>query len=432
MQRDAMAELVKWKNSARRKPLVLNGARQVGKTWLLREFGKRHFDNVAYVNFDSDASVVKQFDLDFDTGRLITALQAHTHEKIQPHKTLVIFDEIQECPAALTSLKYFCENAHEYAVCAAGSLLGVTVHSGSGYPVGKVSNLDLHPLTFFEFLDAVGEGQLRELISASNLQTLVSFHEKLKSLLRTYCFVGGMPEAVCAFADSGNLDEARDVQRDILLGYERDISKHLSPKETEHCLAAFKSIPQHLGRENKKFVFGNIASGARASNYRFAITWMVQAGIALRVPRASKPGVPLGAYSDDSAFKLFMCDVGLLGASSGIDAGSVIDGNRIFTEFKGALAEQYVCQQLFAAGFSPSYWSARNSTGEIDFLVQRGGRIYPIEVKAEENLRAKSLRAFNERFDGVSCRRLSGSPYREQDWMVNVPLYAACAPDVWG
>ena len=344
---------------------------------------------------------------------------------------MIIFDEIQECPATLISLKYFCENVRNYAVCAAGSLLGITVHKGSGYSVGKVNNLDLYPLTFLEFLQATGEGELRALIESANIEALASFHEKLKNLLKTYYFVGGMPEVVQTFVDSANLDEAREVQEDIILSYERDMSKHLTLKETEFCIAAYRSIPQHLGHENKKFVFGNIATSARASNYRFAITWLSQAGIALRVSRISKPGIPLASYADEQAFKLFMLDVGLLAALSGLDSSSVVDGNKIFTEFKGSLTEQYVCQQLFASGMTPFYWSAKNSTGEIDFLVQRAMQVYPIEVKAEENLRAKSLRAFNSKFENMNCRRFSLSFWRAQDWMCNVPLYAVCAPNFW-
>lgn len=431
VERDLMGRLVAWKDSRRRKPLVLNGARQVGKTWLLREFGRMYFGNVAYVSLDNNPRMAAQFDEGYDIPRLITMLQAETHERILPGETLIIFDEIQECPKALTSLKYFCEDAPEYAVAAAGSLLGVTVHSGSGYPVGKVNALDLHPMTFGEFLDAMGEGVLREVVEKGDRSSIDAFSSRLVSLLRRYYFVGGMPEAVAAFADTGVLADAREVQDEVLLGYERDISKHLTPRETEFTLAAWHSIPAHLSRENKKFVFGHIRDGARARDYRSAITWMTQAGIAVRVPRVSKPGVPLSAYADEGAFRLFGLDVGLLGAMAQLDERSVVKGNALFTEFKGALTEQYVCQELVALGLAPYYWSAENSSGEIDFLVQESGRTYPIEVKAEENLRAKSLAAFNRAHDGMLCRRFSLSGFRDEGWMRNVPLYAIGGRSNW-
>jgi predicted AAA+ superfamily ATPase len=431
MERDLMERLAAWKEAPRRKPLVLNGARQVGKTWLLKEFGRRHFDNVAYVSFDNNPQMAAQFDAGYDIPRLLTMLQAETRERIVPEKTLIIFDEIQECPKALTSLKYFCEEAPECAVAAAGSLLGVTVHSGTGYPVGKVNSLDLHPLTFGEYLDAAGEGMLREIIDQGDEAAIDAFSGRLTSLLRRYYMVGGMPEVVSTFVETGRISDARQVQKDILLGYERDISKHLTPRETEFTLAAWNSIPSHLSRENKKFVFGHIKSGARARDYRSAITWMVQAGIANCVPRVSKPGVPLAAYADEGAFKLFGLDVGLLGAMTGLDEASVVDGNALFTEFKGALTEQYVCQELVALGLDPFYWSAENSTGEIDFLVQDAGRTYPIEVKSEENLRAKSLASFNRTYEGMRCRRFSLSGFREESWMRNVPLYAIGNPATW-
>lgn len=431
MERFLMNDLLAWKDSSRRKPLILNGARQVGKTWLLKEFGRLHFENVVYVNFDGNPRLAAQFEADYDIARILDALRIETHEPIVAGKTLVIFDEIQECPRALTSLKYFCENAREYHVAAAGSLLGVSLHEGTGYPVGKVNTLNLYPMSFREFLDAVGERLLRKLVDGGDFGAIQPFSEKLVSLLKTYYYVGGMPEAVVAYAESGDLEEARAVQREILFGYERDISKHLSVRETEFTLAAWKSIPAHLSRENRKFVFGHIRDGARARDYRAAITWLAQAGVSVRVSRVSKPGIPLSAYADEGAFKLFLVDVGLLGAMAGLDSRSVLDGNAIYEEFKGALTEQYVCQQLVSEGLVPYYWSAENSRGEIDFLVQRGPDVYPIEVKAEENVRARSLRAFNGANDGMHCRRFSLSGYRDEGWMVNVPLYAIGSPSNW-
>lgn len=425
MERFLMDDLVGWKNSVRRKPLVLNGARQVGKTWLLMEFGARHFESVAYVNLDNNLGLASQFDVGYDLPRILLMIQAESGQRVIPGKTLVVLDEVQECPKALTSLKYFCENAPELAVAAAGSLLGITFHEGTGYPVGKVDMLDLHPLSFREFLDATGNPMLREVVDSGDKQLLGSLAAKFRELLKQYYFVGGMPEAVATFVESADLSAVRAVQEGVLFGYERDISKHLGAAGAERALSAWRSLPVHLGQENKKFVFGHIGEGARARDYRSAITWLTQAGIATRVPRVSKPGVPLSAYADESAFKLFSLDVGLLCALSRLDASSIVDGNALFTEFRGALTEQYVCQQLVSdCNLSPCYWSAENSRGEVDFLVQRGGRVYPIEVKAEENLRSKSLRAFSGRYPGTVPRRFSLSGFCDQGWMRNVPLYA--------
>ena len=432
MERFLMDDLVGWKNSVRRKPLVLNGARQVGKTWLLMEFGARHFESVAYVNLDNNLGLASQFDVGYDLPRILLMIQAESGQRVIPGKTLVVLDEVQECPKALTSLKYFCENAPELAVAAAGSLLGITFHEGTGYPVGKVDMLDLHPLSFREFLDATGNPMLREVVDSGDKQLLGSLAAKFRELLKQYYFVGGMPEAVATFVESADLSAVRAVQEGVLFGYERDISKHLGAAGVERALSAWRSLPAHLGQENKKFVFGHIGEGARARDYRSAITWLTQAGIATRVPRVSKPGVPLSAYADESAFKLFSLDVGLLCALSRLDASSIVDGNALFTEFRGALTEQYVCQQLVSdCNLSPCYWSAENSRGEVDFLVQRGGRVYPIEVEAEENLRSKSLRAFSGRYPGTVPRRFSLSGFCDQGWMRNVPLYAIGNSGSW-
>lgn len=432
MERFLMDDLVGWKNSVRRKPLVLNGARQVGKTWLLMEFGARHFESVAYVNLDNNLGLASQFDVGYDLPRILLMIQAESGQRVIPGKTLVVLDEVQECPKALTSLKYFCENVPELAVAAAGSLLGITFHEGTGYPVGKVDMLDLHPLSFREFLDATGNPMLREVVDSGDKQLLGSLAAKFRELLKQYYFVGGMPEAVATFVESADLSAVRAVQEGVLFGYERDILKHLGAAGAERALSAWRSLPAHLGQENKKFVFGHIGEGARARDYRSAITWLTQAGIATRVPRVSKPGVPLSAYADESAFKLFSLDVGLLCALSRLDASSIVDGNALFTEFRGALTEQYVCQQLVSdCNLSPCYWSAENSRGEVDFLVQRGGRVYPIEVKAEENLRSKSLGAFSGRYPGTVPRRFSLSGFCDQGWMRNVPLYAIGNSGSW-
>ena len=433
MERFLMKDLISWRTKSRRKPLILNGARQVGKTWLLKEFGRTQFKNVAYVNLDGNPRMCEQFELGYDIPRIISAIQFETGEIVSKGDTLIILDEIQACPKALTCLKYFCENAPGYVVAAAGSLLGITVHEGSGYPVGKVDTLDLYPLHFRELLVATGNRPLCDLLDSGDVNLINSFASKFIPLLRQYYFVGGMPEAVSAFLDRGMLDDAREVQLEILRGYGRDISKHLSRTETEYALAAWRSIPSHLGRENKKFVFSHIASGARAANYRVGITWLSQAGITTLVRRISKPGIPLRPYADDSAFKLFLVDVGLLGAMVQLDSETVVGGTEIFKEFKGSLTEQFVCQQLVSGcGLTPYYWSAENSSGEIDFLVQKSSSVYAIEVKAEENLRAKSLRAFKESHPGITAVRFSLSGYREQDWMRNVPLFALLNMKLWG
>lgn len=432
MERALMDKLVEWKNSPRRKPLILNGARQVGKTWLLKEFGRRHFANVAYINLDQNTAMQEQFELGYDIQRLVSAFQFETGEVIKEQETLVILDEIQECPKALTSLKYFCEEAPGLAVTAAGSLLGITIHSGTGYPVGKVNALDLYPMSFREFLAATGNAGMSELVASNDPAMINSFAGKITPLLRQYYYVGGMPEAAAAFLERGLLEDARSIQNQILSDYERDVSKHLSRAEAEYAIAAWRSIPSHLGRENKKFVFGHIAQGARARNYQSGITWLEQAGLVTKVRRISKPGLPLCPYADDAAFKLFLLDVGLLGAMVRLDKSTVIGGSTIFEEFKGALTEQYVCQQLVSeCRFTPYYWSAENSSGEIDFLAQGDNQVYAIEVKAEENLRSKSLRAFKQKHPWVSAVRFSMSGFREQDWMRNVPLYAIPSKALW-
>ncbi len=432
MDRFLMNSLVHWKESPHRKPLILNGARQVGKTWLLKEFARLHFDSVAYVTLDSNSVARALFDADLDPKRIIRDLSVLTGVSIEPHDTLIVLDEIQSAPKALTSLKYFCENAPEYAIAAAGSLLGISATAGTGYPVGKVNTLDLYPLSFREFLDATENRMLRELIDSGEVASIDTFSSKAITLLRQYYVVGGMPAVVDAFAGGEPLAVVRAMQDQILEDYLRDFAKHAPMRIYPRMVEAWGSIPEHLARENKKFVFGHIRKGARAKDYEEALTWLSQAGLIRKVPRVTKPGIPLSAYNDNKSFKVFLLDVGLLGAMAGLDPVNVLDGNAAFTELKGSLAEQYVCQQLVSdCGFDPFYWSAENSKGEIDFLVQRGGRVFPIEVKAEENLRAKSLRAFKGSYPETAPIRFSLSGYREQDWMKNIPLYAISNTELW-
>ncbi|WP_226808944.1 ATP-binding protein [Collinsella sp. AK_207A] len=427
-----MDRLVGWKGSERRKPLIVNGARQVGKTWILKELGRLHFESVAYVSLDKDERARRFFEPDLDPRRIVSSLSLHLDMDIDPGRTLVVLDEIQSCPAAITSLKYFCEDAQEYHVAAAGSLLGISATHGTGFPVGKVSTLNLFPLSFTEFLCATGSGRYAELVERGDHAMMDTFSDKLKELLRTYYIVGGMPEAVNAYIGTADVRDARGVQDQILTDYTSDFAKHVPANLLARTMLAWDSIPKHLSKENKKFVFGQVRKGARAADFEESLRWLEQAGLVTKVPRVSKPGMPLKAYRDQNAFKVFMLDIGLLGAMSGLSPAAMVDGGGIFTEFKGALTEQYVCQQLVSdCGLAPYYWSAENSSGEIDFLVQDGSGVYPIEVKAEENLRAKSLRAFNERYEGMSPRRFSMSGFRDQGWMRNIPLYAIGNPGNW-
>ncbi len=386
-------------------------------------------DNYSQYLFALDPLARSYFDSGFDIARIIASLSLDMD--IQPGKTLVVLDEAQACPKAITSLKYFCEDAPEYAVAAAGSLLGISATEGTGYPVGKVNMLDLYPLTFTEFLDATGNGRFGELIGSGDTEMMNAFSSKLAELLKQYYVVGGMPEAVNAYVTERDVRAARAVQQEILNGYASGFAKHIPPRLLARTMLAWQSIPRHLSQENKKFIFGQVRKGARAADFEESLAWLQQAGLIYKVRRVSKLHVPLSSYCEMNAFKVFMVDVGLLGAMSGLEPGDVIDGNKVFTEFKGALTEQYVCQQLISeCGLSPYYWSAENSTGKIDFLVQDGG-VFAIEVKAEENLRAKSLRAFKDAHPEVSAVRFSLSGYRVQDWMRNVPLFVVACRALW-
>lgn len=431
-----MSRLESWKDAPRRKPLLLHGARQVGKTWLLRAFGRRHFDNVAYINFDGNPTTQTLFEQGYDLPQLLQGLQLSAGEPIIPGKTLLILDEVQACPKALTSLKYFNEERPDLAVAAAGSLLGLTVHEGTGFPVGKVNSFNLHPLTFWEYLDAMDEQPLREVLSSGDTRLMTAFAARLTAHLRNYLYVGGMPEAVAAFADTHDYKTVRAIQTDILRGYELDLSKYMGARKLEAALAIFHAIPAQLSKENKRLVFGQVREGARARDFAFALTWLEQAGIVVLVSRVQKPGLPLGSYAAPDerrrAFKLFLVDVGLLGAMADLSARTIVEGSTIFEEFKGALTEQYVCEQLVAGcALQPYYWTNERSSAEIDFVVQQNGTIYGMEVRAAENLRSKSLRSFHDRYPEARCVRFSLSGYRTQDWLVNVPLFAVQNEKLW-
>lgn len=395
----------------------------MGKTWLMKEFGSRYFKNTAYVNFASGGGICRIFEEDYDIRRILQMLNIETGVKIEPEETLIIFDGIQEAPKAISCLKYFYENAPEYAVIAAGSLLGVAIHEGVSFPVGKIDVLDVHPLSYVEFLKAVGEEALAEQIEAGNYDIMNTFSDKYIHWLKSYYYIGGMPEAVSDYVENGDIYAVREIQNRLLELYENDFSKHTPNQELARIRLVWNSIPLQLAKENKKFFFGQIRQGARAKDFELAIEWLLDCGLITKVYRVSKPAVPLKAYTDFATFKIYLLDVGLLGAMSELDARSILEGNELFLEFKGALTEQYVLQQLVAeTTYTPYYFSA-SAHSEIDFMVQKEGGVVPVEVKAEENLRAKSLKAYCEKYKPFYAVRTSMANYRREEWMVNLPLY---------
>lgn len=425
MNRAKLAELIAWKNSTSRKPLIIRGARQVGKTWLMKEFGNTQYDQTVYVNFEKNKRLKALFTDDFDIKRVIVALQAESGLTIHAENTLLIFDEIQAVPEAITALKYFQEDAAEYHILAAGSLLGVALHSGISFPVGKVVFMDLYPLTFLEFLEAIGESALLEILHSADWKLITAYKSKYIERLRQYYYVGGMPEAVLKFSENNNFKEVREIQKQILDAYEHDFSKHAPSEIVPRIRMIWNSIPGQLAKENRKFIYGIIKEGSRAKDYESALSWLIDCGQVHKVCRVTKPAIPLKAYEDRSAFKMFLVDIGLLTAMGDVDAKTLLEGSTIFTEFKGSLTEQYVYQQLNNTNeYVIYYWSAERSTSEIDFLVQYNGLIVPIEVKAEENLQAKSLKVYLEKFSPTVSIRTSMSDFRKQDWLINLPLYA--------
>lgn len=424
MKREVIHQLYEWKEKRGRKPLILQGARQVGKTWLMKTFGKEAFEKCVYINFENDFRLSGLFEKDFDIQRILFEIQLATG--IMPDKeTLLLFDEIQEVKRGVTALKYFYENAPEFPIIAAGSLLGVATRQNDSFPVGKVDFLSIYPLSFWEFLNAIGKGAFVEAIKNKQWELLSSFEADLQGMLRQYFFVGGMPEAVKSFAEDGDMQTVRDIQKNILDAYDKDFSKHVPIAEVPRLRMVWNSICGQLSKENKKFIFGLLKEGARAKSFELAIEWLKDAGLVYKVNRTKKGLLPLSAYEDFSAFKLFLLDVGLLGAMCELPPSALLNKNSIFTDYKGALTEQFVFQQLRLNKCNKIfYWSAENSQGEIDFLVQNNDEIIPIEVKAEENLQAKSLKCFIERNPSLHGVRLSMSSFREQSWMSNFPLYA--------
>lgn len=424
MERSIYSSLKKWKESPTRKPLILQGARQVGKTYILKEFGAREYSEVVYINCDDNNDMQNMF-VDYDVDRIIRSLSAISGVSIKPSTTLLILDEIQEVERGLASLKYFCEKAPEYHVAVAGSLLGITLHEGTSFPVGKVDMLYMYPMDFEEFLLAMGKEQLVELLRNNSWAALTPLRGMLTELLRQYYFVGGMPEAVKTYVERGDIWEVRSIHSKIIDAYRNDMSKHVPKQQVQRINMVWNSIPSQLARDNKKFIYGALRKGARANDFEIAIQWLVDSGLVHKVHRISKPVVPLKFYEDMASFKLFLLDCGLLGALSQTPPEQILIGDNVFEEYKGAFTENYVLQQLKSLPRTfVYYYSNDNSTLEIDFVVQHEAHVIPIEVKAEENLRAKSLRQFVTDNAGLHGVRFSMSDYREQDWLTNVPLWA--------
>ena len=429
MERKIIEKLREWKKSLDRKPLILAGARQVGKTYILKEFGSREYENVAYLNCDHNEQARNLFAEGYDMQRIIIAIGALTHQTIKPGKTLIILDEIQELKHGLTALKYFYEDAPEYHVAVAGSLLGITMRHGESAPVGKVNILRMYPMDFEEYLMARGKNDILEVLKSHDVATISMLHTTLIGLLREYYFVGGMPESVSTFVKTLDPNAVRSVQNDILFIYRSDMSKHVSPNEAARISMVWQSIPSQLAKENKKFIYGAVKSGSRAKDFEMAIQWLVDAGLVYRISRVRNIAMPLKFYEDFSAFKLFLLDVGLLGALSEIEPDQMLLSDTAIKEYKGALTENYViCQMKCIHDLFPYYYSREDSKLEIDFVVQHKGIITPIEVKAEENLRSKSLRTFMDSHTDLKAIRFSMQKYIDQDWMKNVPLYAIHLP----
>lgn len=425
MERFALKQLVEWKNREDRKPLILNGARQVGKTWLLQEFARTEYKKTAYVVCRKNELARQIFSENFDVERILRSLSALTNVDITPGDTLIILDEVQEIPEAIESLKYFCEQAPEYHIAVAGSLLGISMHKGVSFPVGKVNELDIYPMSFGEFLLAKGETQAYKLLESRDFAATNLLHEKYVDLLRQYYYVGGMPEVVQKYVNTGALQEVRRIQQEILDGYDRDFSKHAPSEQVMRIRMVWESIPSQLFKENKKFIYGALKKGARAAEFEMAIQWLVDAGLLYKVPRCTKPELPLSIYEDLAAFKLYLLDVGLLGAMVQTEPAQVLINNNVFTEYKGGMTEQFVLQQMKSTIKTPVFYhKTDDSRLELDFVIQREGRLLPIEVKAGGNVRANSLSQMLKENPELKAVRYSMLPYKEQGQMTNVPLYA--------
>ena len=425
MYRFGIEELKKWKTRKHRKPLIIRGARQVGKTWLMKEFGSKFYTQYVYINFDNNERMKNLFEGDLDVQRIIIGLELYAGYKIDPDNMLLIFDEIQEVPKALTSLKYFNENAPQYQIVCAGSLLGIALHEGTSFPVGKVEFLDLYPLSYYEFMMALGKERFVTLLQGRQYSFATDFKQEYIDSLKQYYYVGGMPEVVQAFADNRDFNEVRTIQRRILSAYEQDFSKHAPNEAVPRIRMLWNSIPAQLTKENKKFIYGLIKEGARAKEYELALLWLTDCGLVHKVHRVTVPNLPLKAYEDIKAFKLFFVDVGLLSCMVGLKQGVLLDGNELVKEFKGALTEQYVLQELKTLkGINTYYWTADRGTAEVDFVIDNGDDVFPVEVKAEINLQAKSLKVYREKFHPMKSIRTSMADYRDEGWLLNLPLWA--------
>ncbi len=425
MYRCAIEELYKWKDSPSRKPLIIEGARQVGKTWLMKEFGAKAYEDTVYINFDSNKQMSELFSVDLDVKRLLFGIELYAGKKINPQNTLIIFDEVQEVPKALSSLKYFCEEAPRYSIICAGSLLGIALHEGTSFPVGKVDFLKLYPLSYKEFLMATGNERFARLLEQHDFSMITGFKQVYIDALKQYFFVGGMPEAVLSFCTNADFNEVRAIHQRILNAYEQDFSKHAPHTVVPNIRMLWNSIPSQLAKENKKFIYGLIREGARAKEYEAAMLWLSDCGLIHKVHRVNIPHLPLKAYGDLRAFKLFTLDVGLLAAMTGLRPTTLLEGNELFVEFKGALTEQFVLQELMTLEhISAYYYTNDKSSAEIDFVVDDGERVIPVEVKAQENLMAKSLKVYNEKFNPALSVRTSMTNYKREERLVNLPLYA--------
>ena len=424
MNRIAYQKLLDWKNKSNRLPLIIQGARQVGKTWLMKEFGRNEYEHTAYFNFESSIELHNIFKSGFNISRIIKSLEILNGNEINPDNTLIIFDEIQSCPEALTSLKYFQENAPNFHVFAAGSLLGVAMHQGVSFPVGIVHLFTLYPLTFHEYLQAINENALLMAIIQNDHEILKSFHGILTEHFKKYLYVGGMPAVVNKFASNSDLLSVRELQLQILASYENDFSKHAPISQLPRIRMIWQSIVSQLAKENSKFIYSLIRKGSRAKEFELAIEWLSNAGLIHKVNRINKSGMPITAYADWNDFKLYLHDVGLLGALANLPPNVILEGNHVFEEFKGVLSEQFICQQIVSQSLQPFYWSPDEGRSEVDFIIQKSDQIIPIEVKSSENLKSRSLRVYYDKYLPKECIRTSLSPYILQDWMKNIPMYS--------
>lgn len=425
MKRYAIKKLIDWKNSQDRKPLIIRGARQTGKTWLMKEFGRTEYKKTIYINFENNDLMNEHFSKDLNTKRIIEGLELE-YSKIVPENTLIILDEIQECPKALTALKYFYENNPEYHITAAGSLLGVSLHENFSFPVGKVDFMDLYPLSFFEFLEAIGEENFVKLLENPASENIKTFKPKYIEWLKKYYYIGGMPEAVNNFIKNNDFQKVRKIQENILDAYTRDFSKHISSTGKLKIDLLWESIPNQITNESKKFVYKDVKQNGKSHEFEEALSWLVNAGLVYKINRITKPALPVKAYEDTKAFKLFILDVGLLCALSKLPARTLIEGDKIFTEFNGALAEQYALQQMKTLeDIEISYWVSKSGNAEIDFVIQNNGYVIPVEVKANTNLQAKSLKVYKEKYQPEKSIRTSLADFEINNGLYNVPLFMA-------